>query len=980
MSLMQINKGYFDKGVFLFENGKYIYIEEILYSGNGIVWESEFEPLAHPNPNNLSEILPGHKWRQVRHAGDEYPQKPMKIIPEDGRTPMFKVEDRKLYQKYIDEPDTKYVQLFDLEELRGTKGDTGDKGEGLKIDAAGYLNHRPNCNTKHEHTQPTCNSCNPNARPVVTTCSGIGSTFLTLGKSDGTDSIEGVLSVDDIVLYSPVVGEKTLSYAGKTVVFTEINPQDLPNGIIYIGEEVRSRGSITISNTGAIGNTFTVTVDGNPIAIYTTTGLETVSNIAATLAISLGAGYRGITFGASSFYVDAPIGAGESGDNRVLALVVTGTAAGSVVALGNVTAGVNRGAHTVDEQVNAILAVPSPIDYHEEGIGSGIKLTRRLTSGTIDGNLTVGNTGIDLRHNIIARGIEAIVAVVDTRYPGEAAGVGQTGEGVRGNVYVCTKAGWILMTNIAAPVYKMAPTEDYAITKFNGLYMEDYVDLEVPAGDGSTIYMDEITYKLGVKINSIEPAHLKDGSFGDGLEEGVVGGTGYKEDPIIVKVSDFDGVGLKAYTSITDLYDDLQVDVEPLLSDGLIHTDKGRNGLVPLTTDGEMVKFATVKVTDLITPTTAIQTGLINSLNHPLGVIHETDTFENIYVKPGDAIEVDIKGVNVKSDELTLTSLDSPIIKVMETDSLTLGVQAKHIHSNMANETKGLEKENDTTGQFYVKIDTTDVVINPLMYNNLGEVTLTIHGVQGKHLHRNIADEDNGALFMDETLDKLQVKVVPLGGLRIINEGLEIDKSDLTWLDDFVVKKVELQPYKGWVGGLGETNLGDLTGDIGIRGDVNSDIYMNILIKRDGQFIEVVPETNIAALQALIDLKINAYDSLVHSIPDINGLQAALDSKLDDSQAGVSIATLGIDGKLTPSQRWDLAAHTHVIADVTSLQIELDKRVESCTWYDNILIRAVENSTGGLYIRSADDATKMFKLHVDNNGNLFTTDTDPNCG
>jgi hypothetical protein len=63
--------------------------------------------------------------------------------------------------------------------------------------------------------------------------------------------------------------------------------------------------------------------------------------------------------------------------------------------------------------------------------------------------------------------------------------------------------------------------------------------------------------------------------------------------------------------------------------------------------------------------------------------------------------------------------------------------------------------------------------------------------------------------------------------------------------------------------------------------------------------------------------------SHAHTIANVTGLQTALDSKLDDSQAGANsgLATLDSGGRLLSGQ---LTVHGHVIADVTGLQTALD--------------------------------------------------------
>ena len=74
--IINVSKDQFNRGVFLFENGKYIYIEEIQYSADGTFWEDTFIPYEHPDSRNLSNKIEPHQYRRVRHAGDDFFQHP----------------------------------------------------------------------------------------------------------------------------------------------------------------------------------------------------------------------------------------------------------------------------------------------------------------------------------------------------------------------------------------------------------------------------------------------------------------------------------------------------------------------------------------------------------------------------------------------------------------------------------------------------------------------------------------------------------------------------------------------------------------------------------------------------------------------------------------------------------------------------------------------------------------------------------------
>ena len=85
MILSNVKSEYFNRGVFTFENGKYIWIEEIQYSYDGSYWESTFLPEKHIDPGDPTASIEGHKYRRVRHAGDNFFQNPAYIVAEDGK-------------------------------------------------------------------------------------------------------------------------------------------------------------------------------------------------------------------------------------------------------------------------------------------------------------------------------------------------------------------------------------------------------------------------------------------------------------------------------------------------------------------------------------------------------------------------------------------------------------------------------------------------------------------------------------------------------------------------------------------------------------------------------------------------------------------------------------------------------------------------------------------------------------------------------
>jgi len=906
MSLININKSYFDKGVFVFENGDYIFIEEIQYSGDGIYWESEFEPLEHIDPRDFNQKLLGHKWRRVRHAGDDYFQKEMKIIPEDGKIPVFKVEDKVLYQKYIDEDDSEFKYLFDLSEVKGDRGDKGEIGTGFKIDSAGYINRRPHCHCNETQKVSSCSSCNPNVVSTSCNCSpGVGSTFLALGKSDGTSTIDGILSVDDFILNSAITGEKTWNFTGggnsKVLKFTELEPDNLSIGTINVGNGSVSTATINISNfIPTSGYSISLKVKGVIVStVNLTTGqlfdsaMQNLSNGVVGYDSSYSLGTGNITL--------STISKTQSANGYDLSAAATFSITSTV---GIFSGGLNVGELTIIDQLSKILQTPKLTGYTFTSISSGFRIAREYPQGAIDGNVLSIGTNIPYTHVVDTIGIEYIPGTYDVRTPEQPPTGTQVGIGVRGNIYICTKDGWILLSNMNTPDYRVAPNAAYVTTNQDGLYLINYVSepFSVTGDDGNTISLDLGTNKLGVKVNSLSPRHLKDGSFIDGFDEGAIGASGVKEGSIKINVDDIDGFGLKTYSSITDGFKDLQVKSSDLAHDGLETFDDNINDL-----DGEDRIKLKVKASDLITPTTAISTGLQTSTD--AGII-ETDGFDNIYVKEGDAIKVDSDGVNVKSDELSLTSLNSTDVKVKPYVAANDGILATHLNPNAANVNKGLKVDNSTGIEILLSPDH-----KALKFDNNG-ILIQNEGITGWHLNSNVADSATGAIMFDTTSDTLKVKVKLAGGITLDADGLKIDTSDLSWLDSNVVKKVEVWDYDGI------NNLGDISGDLLLVGDKNNDTYMDIKLEVNGQKISIKPETNLGNLTTLINQLIS------------------------NSQ---------------------VEAHTHTISQVFNLQPELDLRVKEGQIYGgNFKI----DTTNGMQLLAPDGTWR--KLGIDDNGDIFS--------
>jgi len=628
MSLINISKEMFDNGVFVFDNGNYIFIEEIQYSGDGIYWEDTFNPNSHTDPRDPTNTLDGHKWRRVRHAGDGNYQVAEYIVAEDGKTPVFRINSNNLEYKYSGADDSTYVVISPMSALKGIKGDKGDTGEGWNIDVVSYWLEKPDCASSAVSSSIT--SC-PTCTPSTTTATCDNNLTLMLSLGDGLKAI--------------VIGDVGDFRSNDGITWIEIVSTDIGN--------------------------------------YT--------RFTATDAIGTGS-----------------------------------------------------------------------VDYH--------------TQDTLS---------------------------------------------TKGKVYYCNEGVWTLFLNVAISDHKVAPTEAFETAFNSGFFIDDYT---VATLNSNFIYGTiALTpdFKLVVKQDSLEPIHFKDGSFGDGLDEGVVNSDGIKTSPIKVKTTDFSGYGLNTYTR-SDGNDDLEVDVPNLVGDGMYSYLTGSPA------DGEDDYIFNVKVANLFEATNGLQT--------VVGV----DGFNDMAVLSGKGIAVDANGVNADVDNTSMYTDGSDKISIKNGTSGSDGVLAKHLNSDTVNEDKGLELDN-TTG---IAVKLSPTAPQPLDFDNTG-LFIKEDGVHGFHLNKDVIDEAGGLTY-DDIADTIQSKVTVGGGLQIVATGLQIDTGDLSWMNNAVVKKVEVWDYSG------HTNFGDIHGDIAIEGDVSSDTYMQIKLSLVGNTITIAPETNLGALTALI--------------------------------------------------------------------------------------------------------------------------------
>jgi hypothetical protein len=160
-------------------------------------------------------------------------------------------------------------------------------------------------------------------------------------------------------------------------------------------------------------------------------------------------------------------------------------------------------------------------------------------------------------------------------------------------------------------------------------------------------------------------------------------------------------------------------------------------------------------------------------------------------------------------------------------------------------------------------------------------------GIQGWHLNSNVAAIDSGIL-MNTTTESLEIKLKTDGGLLKDNDGLYIDTSDLSWMSSYLVSSIIID-------GTG------ITGDVTF-GTPNTDPYMDVIISNTGNTVNFDVSTDTTALNALIDLRVDAatIGSHTHAMSDVTGLSTALDEKVDgDVTIGnIKIVTTGANAGL----------------------------------------------------------------------------------
>ena len=123
-------------------------------------------------------------------------------------------------------------------------------------------------------------------------------------------------------------------------------------------------------------------------------------------------------------------------------------------------------------------------------------------------------------------------------------------------------------------------------------------------------------------------------------------------------------------------------------------------------------------------------------------------------------------------------NIASDLLEIVETDSVNLGVQAKHIHKNVADETRGLFKDGLTTGSLYVALDS--VGNQSLDFNVGGEIELIDGGVHCIQLNADTVNTLKAINIVSDALevvaDEIMIGYNGTGQLEIVDASLTAAK------------------------------------------------------------------------------------------------------------------------------------------------------------------------------------------------------------
>lgn len=521
----------------------------------------------------------------------------------------------------------------------------------------------------------------------------------------------------------------------------------------------------------------------------------------------------------------------------------------------------------------------------------------------------------------------------------------------RGKVYVCADNRWTELTNVATPSYMLK--ESAASTHIG--FMDSYISAAGLAFD-DTIGL--INNHLGIIEQSITEDLLAQTIVGDGLIIDTPG------DKPRVDVTEFAGFGLASYISTGDGSVDLQVLVSDIIGNGMAADSQA-------SADGEVRELARVNINELIdTLVPAEYTGLATSTT--LGIV-ETDGYDNLYVNTGWGLARAANGVNVIADELTILADTLTAITLAETDSATLGVQAKHIHANVVDALFGLEKDGTTTGSLRARVDGSTIGFDPT-----GHIFIPDNGVTGDKLNDDTADNTRGLEILNDMM------VVKVDGVSINFNGSGELEIPTTYFTTELQNNAVTRLTSGGIETYGEVQLITTVNDtlgmfaLGITATHNpaSDDFLDFVF----DFDETVFTTNV---QSIVDLPLvyNRVESILTSgdssiqiipIPASNEIDLRVNLAGGIPTPASSVSSLNGSSVVGADTEYARQDHRHdvddaalTIAKTSGLQAVLDDKIELDIAYGNFMVKS-----DGAYITSPGGT--QFKLIVDDNGNLDT--------
>lgn len=493
-----------------------------------------------------------------------------------------------------------------------------------------------------------------------------------------------------------------------------------------------------------------------------------------------------------------------------------------------------------------------------------------------------------------------------------------------GYIFIYADGVWSQLANISTPS---------GLIKMNNADVLGFLEDKI---DNVTIIAN--ANNLEVADNSIDEFKLKLYTFTDGLDQQ----TGL---PIKAKVEDYAGFGLSYYTSTTDNEEDLQVNVNDLISDGLaVNTT-----IVPV--DGEIPNKIEVNVNDLIND----NSGLISTT--------EADTFDDLQVNLGDGLQFStdlVKKVEVKADELSL-EVDANNIHVKDYLTGNDGILASHLNPDTVDTLKGIDL-NNTTGIF-AKVDNSTIG-----YDGTGNLEVPLNGITGDKLNDNVADNTKGIVVLNDMLVA-----------KVDNISTQFNGSgEISLIDTYITNLIS---------GTFVSSLNTLQGDIAIA--AVADTYINLSIATSGQNINITPSLDTSLLTTnIINPAISGYnfdeiidDRVALLMKAGTGITLTYDDVLNTLTVASSISAptsgsvLNLDGVRVDGVNNTFARSDHkhgiddnalTIAKTFGLQTALDSKIQIDIPYGNATIKSLT----GVVIKSPGG--NNYKLIVDDAGNIGT--------